>query len=328
MNEGEADIGEDGISQAASSFLEHLQFLIQYLVQSKHPNTTRNVLQRAGQIDEAIKRCKDDHLPGRREPIVPRLTSVGDADSELNESVVITSSESEEEPAGEASASSRPPGVWQFGRYNSVRVTRNNPLLRNSSSGPTPSSSSSTTRALPPLVLPRGVEIEPKPSTRVAAQHALSIDWHQVLDVVRLEDLTLRPRGYYLLDEIVEKLQALKQVFPDLVICVNSYCHNLEYRLAVLAGPDTIVDFRIVTSKRDKTGGKLDALRAIFGSEAGIVQIDDNFEIVKEISEARNCKALGILIPRRGRKYPQKRFAGAQYFRSVLHALDSLIQGF
>ena len=55
-------------------------------------------------------------------------------------------------------------------------------------------------------------------------------------------------------------------------------------------------------------------------SEAGIVHIDDNFEVVKEISEARNCKALGILIPRRGRKYPQQRFAGAQYFRSIVHA--------
>ena len=165
-------------------------------------------------------------------------------------------------------------------------------------------------------MLPQGVEIEPNPFSQVAA-----LDWHQVLDVVRLDGRTLRPSGYYLLNEMVDKLQVLKQIVPDLIICINSYCHCEEYRLAVLG-----VNFRIATNRKDGVGGKLNALSAVFGSEAGIVHIDDNYQVVQEIFGARNCKALGILIPRRGRRYPQQRFSRVTYYQSVVHALDHLIQ--
>ena len=279
------------------------------------------MLQRVGQIDDAIQRRKTNRLPGPREPILPRLAAESEADTEVAETVVFTSSESEAEPV----TAPAPTGVRQFGRY-SIRVTTNNPLLRSASSSRP--ASSSTTPTSPPLVLPRGVEIEPNPFSEVAARFVLGLDWHQVLDVVRLDGRTLRPSGYYLLNEVVDKLQALKQIVPDLIMCINSYCHCEEDRLAVLGVPDTIVNFRIVTNRKDGVGGTLDALRAVFGSEAGIVHIDDNYQVVQEIFGARNCKALGILIPRRGRRYPQQRFSRVTYYQSVVHALDHLIQAF
>ena len=98
--------------------LEHLQFLYQLLVQSTHPNTSRPVLQRAGQVDEAIQRCRANQLPGRSEPLLPRLAAESDVDSGAAETVVLSSAESEVEPVGTL----EPSGVWSSGRYSSVRV--------------------------------------------------------------------------------------------------------------------------------------------------------------------------------------------------------------
>ena len=189
-------------------------------------------------------------------------------DSEAAETVAITS-----ESEGELEVvDHRPAGIWAPGRFSSVRVTASNPLLRRTPRPPTrpppprpptytpperigfstASSSSSAARTSRSLELPWGVEINPIIPERTDHQWVLSIDWHQVLDTVRLDGGEVRrPGGYYILDCAKVRLQQLKLLIPSLVICVNSYCHCAEYRQGVLSIRDfECIDYRIVTRRR------------------------------------------------------------------------------
>lgn len=344
---------------ACLTLLEHLQFIIQSVIAFTHPNVSRAVLRRAGQIDTRITQCRADQLPGRREPLLTRIVEEegeSEADSEAVESIRISSSESEAEPVV---TDNRPTGVWATGRYTNVQITSSNPLLRSSSSSsrtggepvPRPSSSSSSRtggeivlrpsssssrRTLgEPVTIPQGTEIVPPVTHRTAHTFVLSLDWHQVLDAVRLSNQeTLRPKGYYILGCVKERLRELKQQVPSLVICVNSYCHCEEFRRGVPSIPDSdCIDYRIVTDRKTGAGGKLDALRAILPPRAGCCHIDDNAEVLEEFADHQrrsnllNLKPLGIAIPRAGRRRPQERTDKCDYYKSVVHALDHLIQG-
>ena len=71
----------------------------------------------------------------------------------------------------------------------------------------TASSSSSAARTSRSLELPWGVEISPIIPERTDHQWVLSIDWHQVLDTVRLDGGEVRrPGGYYILDCVKVRL--------------------------------------------------------------------------------------------------------------------------
>ena len=159
----------------------------------------------------------------------------------------------------------------------------------------------------------------------------ISLDWHQVLDDVRFNNKeTFRPRGYYLVPVILQKLAEIKAASPNCVILITSYCHCAEYRTSVLQVPDQILDHRIVTDKRIGRLGKLAALLSICKEGSRVVHVDDSGEICKEISEYRgghfSISAKGIAIPRRNRNRPQERYQHCPYHRSVIHALDSVIQ--
>ena len=113
----------------------------------------------------------------------------------------------------------RPACIWAPGRFSNVRVTASNPLLRRTPRPPTypppdrsgfstASSSSSAARTSRSLELPWGVEISPIIPERTDHQWVLSIDWHQVLDTVRLDGGEVRrPGGYYILDCVKVRLQ-------------------------------------------------------------------------------------------------------------------------
>eukprot|EP00438_Fugacium_kawagutii_P034582 Skav208722 [mRNA] locus=scaffold615:56365:56772:- [translate_table: standard] len=113
---------------------------------------------------------------------------------------------------------------------------------------------------------------------------------------------------------------ALKRIIPELVVVINSYCHCAEYRASVLAVPDQEVNYRIVANEKT-------ALRAVTVPGCGMARIDDNCDVNEEVRETRGFKALGVTVPRKGRRNPQQRASGVQYFRSAVEVLDALITG-
>ena len=147
-------------------------------------------LRRAAQVQGQINRCRQNQPQRRDQALLPRLHP--DLDLPDPGEIAVVTLESEEEPQASSGHCSR----WGRGRCNLVRVTSNlnNPVLRRSaeaasSSGTSHQRSGSRVKTLrqPSLKLPRGVDIKPRPSQGFPAQKVLSIDWHQVLDSVRLK---------------------------------------------------------------------------------------------------------------------------------------------
>lgn len=61
-----------------------------------------------------------------------------------------------------------------------------------------------------------------------------------VLDTVRLDGgETVRPRGYYILECVKQRLWRLFEIVPSLVVCLNSYYHCAEFRQGVLSIQDS-----------------------------------------------------------------------------------------
>ena len=176
-----------------------------------------------------------------------------------------------------------------------VRVTRNNPLLhQNRALESGVASGSASSRARPstsasPLTFPPGVDVAPLPSRKPAASCILSIDWHQGLDVVRLEGQTLRPNGYHGLEEIKQKTLKIQRIVPELFIVICSYCHSTEYRSSLLAIADSDV---AATSQKSGPSGKLAALGSKFPScSRTLVHIDDNVKVCREVKESIRFQA-------------------------------------
>ena len=84
--------------------LEHLLSLLNLLSVYQYPVVSRSLRRRKQQVEDRIDECRRYILPGRREPLLPRL-DVGDPsetsepESYLAETVVLSSSESEIEAA-------------------------------------------------------------------------------------------------------------------------------------------------------------------------------------------------------------------------------------
>lgn len=331
-NEGRAGKGvfHRRYKSASLNLLEHLLYLVNLLGNLTYPNTSRSVRRRAHQIQTQIDNCRANKLPPRDRPLLPHLEEGSESEDSVLAETVVCSSSSEEELEVLTNT-----GVWAP-RFSGVRITANNPLLRRS--GAASGSSSSLTPAPPldpppsPFELPYGVGISPELTQKIDCKYLLSIDWHQVLDTVRCQGQTLRPRGYYLLDEIKTRLRELKARVNGLVIVINSYCHCTEFRTSVLKVPDREVDYRIVTSYRAGVGGKLGALRSITKEGCGIAHVDDSAEVIAEFKykskeKGSSLKIFGITIPRAGRRRPQERVDGIQYYRNILEVLDALIEG-
>ena len=246
--------------------LEHLQYLIQLLVHQTWPRTSRSVLRRAGQIQDRLDQIRDGYTPERNQPLLERLErerGSSDEDSAAAETVVVTSDSEIEAPRERTEIQ----GVWQSGRYTSVRITAANPLLRSRSSASASSAnpvSSASASSANPVNLPWGAEIRPAISQKIQSQYVLALDWHQCLDVCRTWNGTLRPVGYRILDIFQEKIAELRRIFPDLCVIILSYCHAPEFRRGVLSVPESCIDFRVVTDKKIGPLGKLAALKAIF----------------------------------------------------------------
>ena len=89
-----------------------------------------------------------------------------------------------------------------------------------------------------------------------------SMDWHQVLDAIRLSSsITIRPIGYQLLTEARRALQQLRDTFPNCVIVINSYCCSEPFRVGVASAyaQTDLIDICITTTARTGFKGKLAA---------------------------------------------------------------------
>lgn len=63
---------------ACLDLLEHLQFLVALVISLTYPNTSRVLLQRAGQIQSRINDCRANRVPGRTEPLLERIEGESD----------------------------------------------------------------------------------------------------------------------------------------------------------------------------------------------------------------------------------------------------------
>lgn len=322
--------------KACLDLLEYLVNLITWALNvstDQYHSSTVALRRRLVEVQHRHQECVDWHLPLRSQPLLHRFQTDPEVGSEVDSIVAETVAVSDEDPDDgpevlepvEPTAS----GIWGSQRASpNIRITRNNPLLRSSAS-----SASSSRVPLPStsprlLTLPPGVSVEPLPESRIAARIVLSIDWHQVLDTLRLRDQVERPRGYYILPQIISQLQRVKQVVPGVVIVVNSYCHSQAFRIGVLSIPDTVIDYRIVTDQKCGPQGKLQALLSIFDAER-FVHCDDNIEVCDEFlqrilssraTDRPQFNIVGIRVPRRWR---QQRGLPVEWKGNILDAIAS-----
>ena len=325
-----------------------------------HPSN-QPVLRRRQQAKQRIDSIEAWNLPWRNEPLLPHLPVVAPRDPGYNsqsedslvaETLIITS-ESEAEPE----APVRPQGVWLTGRYARVQVTSNNSLLRR---GPRPSSilaverpsepvnppsrvggcSSSSRTAVPRSIsvednvvrLPWGTSVYPPITQQITSLNILSIDWHQVLDCIRIPGETVtRPVGYTVVEQVRAKLRELKSTVPGIHVVINSYCCAAGFRNGVLSIRCPEVDHVIVTSKKSGPRGKLAALQSVCRRTARICHIDDSAEVLRELKLERrkqrgwNTYPLGIRIPRSARRTAQEREPGVIYYGNVLETITHFV---
>ena len=265
-------------------------------------------------------------------------------DSELGEPIVISDDEDEEDLSShQQDIGQRQLGPWinsntasgssddRAARIRAARVSLDNPLLVSR-----------------PLIdhdqLSRaGVQINPPLRHRLRCDVVVSIDWHQVLDTIRLSKYkTLRvdtSSGWYtLLQEVKQRLVRIRELAHQkgirLAILVLSYTHSLEFRnrvLGLLPWEAEHLDCAITTEERVGQGGKVWALDQVVEPNTRVWHLDDSPEICREIFEGRrrhqvNIRAAGIKVPNHWRR--QREVTGVFWYQNVLEAFDTLAETF
>lgn len=311
---------------------------------------------RRQQARERLRSVILGNLPRRDEELLGPWESQ-ELESELGDQVVISESEAEDTSPGDlrgvwanvhpsthqssiASASSSGGQAASsssgLGAKPKVKVTRENSLIRS------PASTGHFDRN---LLADNGVIFVPENRTELLQGFVISLDWHQVLDVIRrsqAEGGNLRVRDncdYYLLEEVKQKIEqtvdriqqeinrevAYRQFDSTDIHCiVLSYTHNEVYKNRVLALRESTLDLAITTKAREGVGGKLWTLSQICHPSARVIHFDDNPEVLREIQHhwetplARPfIHPLGIVAPRK------KRVTDVAYRKNVLKGLES-----
>ena len=322
--------------------------LLQQLLRQDIPSDTREVTQ--DRFDTAVYnlRCitNDWWQPKRGETLVERYQGDVPIDSPIAESIAVTVSESEAEEEEEVDRQAAPSALASASSsLAGVRVTRANPLLRapaNTSATAVPTSTpivvaSSSRRSLPEVVASRvlsvqGIDCAPKFSqVKICDKTIISVDWHQVLDVVRSSQETIRPDtndndGYHILRCIEASIQALKARVPNTFFVITSFCHNEFFRRRVLSiqgHPSNHHCFQLAVVTREKVGkgGKYEALQGLFDFQScRIYHIDDNESVLNECSR-NGIETIGVVVPRR-----KGRASGVRYAKNVCQALGQIGQ--
>ena len=302
----------------------------------------RYLVTRQRQCREQIHEVEINRFPGRWDPLLPRLLDDNDdLDSVVAETIVVTS----DEEADEIAVPDRATRLWAP-RLANVQVTSANPLIhRRPPEPPYPSrvrtsqspavedprapdhpppgwsGASSCSRVVPrPIVvgdsirLPRKVDIVPTITQQITSLNILSIDWHQVLDFIRVPGRrVIRPNGYRVVDDAQQHLRALKDAVPDIHVVINSYCCSPGYRRGVLSVNCPEISHCIVSADKGGPIGKLAALKSVCRPTAHICHIDDSDVVLRDFKseQARrdgwNVHPLGIRVPRSGCRRPKIR---------------------
>ena len=272
--------------QLLEYFINLLQTLTYHPQLDQRARANQTILRKLDQARDQHRRCKGGWLPARNQPLLESLNRDPEEDSEIAETIVLSETESED-PSGPQEREDIS-GVWQGGRYTSVRVTSSNPLLRRGPASSSRGSSSSTPRTVVEQwdQLHQGTWITPSDSrVKVSDRVVVSIDWHQVLDIKRQSQGNIRPSPpYTLLPEYEGWIRELKS--KGVVVIVNSYCCSPAYRDSVqslIAKYPGLFDYVITTTKRCEEGGKLWALQSIVHlATSRVIHFDDNLDILKE----------------------------------------------
>ena len=178
----------------------------------------------------------------------------------------------------------------------------------------------------------QGIDCAPNfPQVKICDKTIISVDWHQVLDVVRSSQETIRPDtndndGYHILRCIETSIQALKARVPNTFFVITSFCHNEFFRRRVLSiqgHPSNHHCFQLAVVTREKVGkgGKYEALQGLIDFQScRIYHIDDNESVLNECSR-NGIETIGVVVPRR-----KGRASGVRYVRNVCQALDQIGQ--
>ena len=303
----------------------------------------RHLIQRADQAWVARQRIRDNQwTPTRFEVLLPRLDTEEDEVESIVAETLAVSSESE----GEALPVVEPFFDQQFA------AGRVRPSSASASSGPailqaTPkiraaAKPSSQRRAVPAsetIDLDRlhrlGIQLTPQVTRKFRGKVIFSIDWHQVLDCIRLSSsLTIRPLGYQLVREAQQALQQLRDTFEGCIIVVNSYCCSPAYRAGVASvfGQTNLIDVCITTTDRTGVKGKLAALGAIADSSCTLVHFDDSTQVLKEFRDAIELRhhsgigAFGIRVPRHWRW--QRELERIQWHKNIVEAISDACRNY
>ena len=179
-----------------------------------------------------------------------------------------------------------------------------------------------------------GIQL-PQVTQKFRGKVIFSIDWHQVLDGIRLSSaLTIRPIGYQLVREAQQALQQLRDTFDDCIIVINSYCCSEPFRAGVASvfGQTNLVDICITTTDRTGVKGKLAALGAIADSTCTLVHFDDSIEVLREFRDAIELRhhsgigAFGIRVPRHWRR--RRELERIQWHKNIVEAISDACQNY
>ena len=304
------------------------------------------MIQRADQAWAVRQRIRDNQwTPTRFEVLLPRLDTEEDEVESIVAETLAASSESE----GEALPVVEPFFDQQFAagpaRPSSASAPSRPVILQATPKIRAAAKPSSHRRAVPAsetVDLDRlyrlGIQLAPQVTQKFHGKVIFSIDWHQVLDCIRLSSaLTIRPIGYQLVREAQQALQQLRDTFDDCIIVINSYCCSEPFRAGVASvfGQTNLVDICITTTDRTGVKGKLAALGAIADSTCTLVTLvhfDDSIEVLREFRDAIELRhhsgigAFGIRVPRHWRR--QRELERIQWHKNIVEAISDACQNY
>jgi len=123
-------------------------------------------------------------------------------------------------------------------------------------------------------------------------------------------------------------LVELKRIIPNLIICVNSYCHARGSGNLSSIIPDQFIDCRVVTAHRTGVGANVSAIKALCTADPVVAHIHDSAEALKRSIELEISRHLASLSQERVAELHGTGLTRYLSASDQLRALDHLIEEF